>query len=59
MTRTILFTMICLLGLSNAQAQDKSERIKEIRKMYAEAKELIANNGKDGHPAKDMEISYN
>ncbi|GEM_PF-795197 len=59
MTRTILFTLICLLGLSTAQAQNKSERIKEIRKMYAEAKELIANNGKNGNPAKDMEITFN
>ena len=59
MTRTILFTLICLLGLSSAQAQNKNERVKEIRKMYAEAKELIANNGKGGNPAKDMEISFN
>ena len=59
MTRIILFTMIFLLGLSSAQAQNKSERIKEIRKMYAEAKAQIANNGKDGNPAKDMKIAFN
>lgn len=38
------------------QAQNKTERIQEIRKAYAEAKQLIADNGKSGERM-EMKIS--
>lgn len=56
MTRNILFVLMCMLSL-NTPAQNKAERIKQIREMYAQAQAQVANNGKDGNAAKDMTIS--
>jgi len=58
MKKNILFTVMLIIGLT-VQAQDKSERIKEIRKAYAEAKKDIDGNGKDGQPRMDMVVTLN
>lgn len=47
--------MVSLTGFS----QNKAERIKEIRKAYAEAKKDIDENGKNGTPRMDLRISLN
>ena len=39
--------------------QNKTERIKEIRQAYAEAKKDIDGNGKNGNPRMDLRISLN
>lgn len=46
-----------LLVSMMASAQDKAERIKDIRKAYAEAKKDIDDNGKNGNPRMDLRIS--
>ena len=54
MKKTVVLIM-CLMCAVSVMAQDKAELIKEIRKAYAEAKQDIANNGKDG-PRMDVTI---
>lgn len=50
-------TLFALLLVSLiVSAQDKTERIKEIRKAYAEAKKDMADNGKNGLPRMDLQI---
>ena len=56
--KSFIITLLCLLSIS-LQAQDKSQRIQEIRQRYADAKSAVAHNGKGGNPAKDMQISIN
>lgn len=58
MYKTFILTFMCMLSLS-LQAQNKTDRIKEIRQLYADAKNNIAQNGKDGNIAKDMLIKMN
>ena len=55
MRKTVVILM-CLMSALNVLAQDKAELIKDIRKAYAEAKQDIANNGKDG-PRMDVRIA--
>ena len=40
--------LVLLLVSMMVSAQDRTERIKEIRKAYAEAKKDIDDNGKNG-----------
>ena len=50
--------LILLIGSMTTLAQtSKAEKIKNIRTAYAKAKEMIANNGKDGNPALDMHVA--
>jgi len=57
--KKIYITMLILFVSSMAaQAQtSKAEKIKNIRGAYAKAKEMIANNGKNGNPALDMHVA--
>ena len=58
--RTILLSIICMMALGTCQAQDqKAERMKYIRKCYAEAKKKIDANGKNGKSPKDMRLIIN
>ena len=56
--KKILFTMLCLLTLSSAQAQTKAEQLKEIRQLYAKAKDKVAQNGKKA-PNKHFQLVLN
>ena len=50
--------LILFVSSMAAQAQtSKAEKIKDIRAAYAKAKEMIANNGKNGNPALDMHVA--
>ena len=59
--KKIFICIVCLLTGFGLQAfgQTKEETISEIRRIYAEAKEKIAQNGKGGNSAKDMNIVLN
>ena len=59
--KQILISLICLLALGEAQAQTdaKAARIKLIRSAYAQAKEKVAQNGKNGQSPKDMVVVTN
>lgn len=59
--KKVLFTMLVLLiGSMSVQAQgNKAEQIKKIRQAYAEAKKDVDENGKNGNPRMDMQISLN
>ena len=49
-----------MMALGTCLAQDqKTERIKYIRKCYAEAKKKIDANGKNGKSPKDMRVIIN
>ena len=50
-----LLALVCLLCLS-AQAQSKQEQVSRIRKVYADAKAQIAQNGKNGMAPLDVKI---
>ena len=58
--RTFLLSFICMMALGTCLAQTtKEERIKYIRKSYAEAKKKVDANGKNGKSPKDMQIIFN
>lgn len=59
--KQILISLICLLALGEAQAQTdaKAARIKLIRSAYAQAKDKVAQNGKNGQSPKDMVVVTN
>lgn len=42
----ILCLLLTLMGSHAVQAQNKAEQLKQIRKIYADAKKRIAENGK-------------
>lgn len=56
-----LLLMICMAaGVIAVSAQTtKDARLKEIRAKYAEAKEKIAQNGKDGRSPKELKVQLN
>lgn len=58
--RKILFMMVCLLSIAwQTQAQNtKADRVKFIRQAYAQAKQKIAQNGKNGKAPKDIQITF-
>lgn len=56
--RTVIL-LTCLACTANMMAQDKAERMKEIRKAYAEAKQEMSENGKEGRPRMDLTIAMN
>ena len=59
--KKIFISLIILLACgSMALAQTtKEERIKYIRKCYAEAKKKVDNNGKNGKSPKDIRVTFN
>ena len=58
MNKTLLTLLVLLIGSMAAHAQtSKAEQLKSIRRTYAEAKEKIAENGKDGNARHDMTVS--
>ena len=60
MKKFLLMMFVLLLGTTMMQAQTtKAERLKYIRKVYAEAKQKMAENGKDGRPRLDLTIEVN
>ena len=56
--KRLLITLLCTLTICAVQAQNKAEQLKDIRQMYAKAKEKISQNGKKA-PDKHMEIVLN
>ena len=53
--RHLLLTFVCLFALT-AQAQTKQEQVSRIRKAYADAKNQMAQNGKNGMAPLDVQI---
>ena len=59
--RTTIYGILLLMALTmQAQTSAKvKERVAEIRKLYADAKENMAYNDQDEYPAKtNMEVTY-
>jgi hypothetical protein len=59
MKKTLLVISVMLLFGMSLLAQNKEAQLKHIREMYAQAKEQIAQNGKDGRAPLDMKILIN
>lgn len=59
MKRLLLALHVLLVTSMSAQAQGEPERVRQIRKMYADAKEQIARNGKEGMAPLDLKIVVN
>ena len=59
MKKTSFIISVMLIFCMTLMAQSKQERLGHIRKMYAEAKEQIAQNGKDGRAPLDIKILIN
>lgn len=60
--KRIVLIFICICSLLTAGAQNKSARVAEIRKMYTQAKQDIANGqkmAKEGHPANETVVNSN
>lgn len=59
--RKILICTMCLLTAFCLQTfgQTKAQTLQHIRELYAQAKEKVAQNGKDGKSPKDMTITLN
>ena len=57
MKRVLAFSFWLLaMGICAAQAQSNADQLKRIRAIYTQAKQQVANNGKDGQPPLDMYI---
>ena len=56
MQRIITMTLMLVGGLLVVLAQPKDEQVKRIRQLYAEAKQKIAQNGKNGKAPLDLTI---
>lgn len=54
--KKILFSILCILLSSVAMGQTKDEQLKRIRAIYTQAKQQVADNGKDGQAPLDMHI---
>ena len=59
MMRNIFVVLGCCLVSLTIQAQSKADQVKHIRQVYAEAKQKVADNGKDGKAPIDMHILVN
>lgn len=59
MRKILSMISVMLMCCMTLLAQSKQERIQHIRKMYADVKEQIAQNGKDGRAPLDMTILIN
>ena len=59
--KKLFICIVCLLAGFGMQAlgQTKAETLKEIRRLYAEAKAKIEQNGKGGKSPKDMRLTLN
>lgn len=59
MKRLFLLTLIinCQLSILSLAAQPKAEQIKHIRQIYAEAKQKVAKNGKNGSVPLELNIT--
>ena len=56
--KQLLLVIFCLLSFQ-VQAQNQQEQLQHIRKIYADAKEQIAQNGKNGMAPLDVKVSIN
>ena len=56
MNRIIILSILVFIAGLPIQAQGKAEQVKQIRKLYADAKQQIANNGKGANPCNDVLI---
>ena len=57
MKKFLLLMVLCLCALSSVQAQNA--QVAQIRKQYAEAKEIIANKKKAEVPADETVVTSN
>ena len=58
MNKNVFFVLALLLSCATMlQAQDKGEQVNHIRKVYADAKKRIAENGKNGTAALDVTVT--
>ena len=60
--KRIVLIIICIFSLLTAGAQNKSARVAEIRKMYTQAKQDVANGqmlAKEGKPANETVVNSN
>lgn len=53
----LILTIICQLSTINLFAQSKTDQIKQIRQIYAKAKQDVAQNGKGGAAPLDIRIN--
>ena len=59
MKRTVFALLALLMMSTTAFAQNKAQRIKDIREAYAQAKKDMADNGKGEFPPLDIHIDLN
>lgn len=59
MKRTVFALLALLMMSTTAIAQNKAQRIKDIREAYAQAKKDMADNGKGDFPPLDIHIDLN
>lgn len=58
-TKTLFLLILSLFITQTIIAQNTTQQVQEIRKMYADAKDRIAKNGKGNTPKRDMELVFN
>ena len=51
--------LLAFLPFCSVVAQNKADQVKHIRQVYAEAKQMAADNGKNGKALLDMHILVN
>lgn len=51
--------LLAFLPFCSVVAQNKADQVKRIRQIYAQAKQQVANNGKDGKAPLDMYVEVN
>ena len=51
--------LLALMPFCSSVAQNKADQVKHIRQVYAEAKQMAADNGKNGKAPLDMYILVN
>lgn len=59
MKRTVFALLALLMMSTTAIAQNKAQRIKDIREAYAQAKKDMADSGKGDFPPLDIHIDLN
>ena len=54
--KAIVTTLVCLFTMALAQAQNKEQQLQSIKEAYDQAQERVANDGKEGHQRKCLDL---
>ena len=54
--KAIFTTLVCLFTMAMAQAQNKEQQLQSIKEAYDLAQERVANDGKEGHQRKCLDL---